>query len=98
MWCTLSAIAISALSPMRDACAGMTLCPPCPIGFPLDERAIEVHQPRPVEPPDPRGDLAQARPVVAHQQHRLLVLVQRILEHFDVLDVDGPAGQRRIRA
>ena len=69
-----------------------TTGPPRPVRFPLHERAVEVPKTRAVERPHPRGDFAQERAIVTHQQHRAVVFVEGILQRFDVLDVEMVRG------
>src|SRR6478609_540673 len=69
-------------------CPRGDLLPTCAVRLPLDERAVEVADMRTIEPPDARRHLTQEGAIVADQQHGALVLLERVLECLDVLDVE----------
>src|SRR5262249_39337841 len=76
------------MRPLARIC-GLRLCRATrAVLLPLDEWAVEVLEVRAVERPDPRRNLAQKRSVVTHQQHGTVVFLERVLERFDVLDVE----------
>src|SRR3954453_4520424 len=56
--------------------------------LPLDEWTSVVSDARAVEPPDARRNFPQEGSIVTHQEHRAVVFLERILERFDVLDVE----------
>src|SRR3954470_25047788 len=64
------------------------LLPTGAVRLPVDERAVEVAEMRTIEPPDACRHLAQEGAIVADQQHGALVLLERVLERLDVLDVE----------
>ena len=57
-------------------------------GLPLLEAAVEHGDAAVVQHPHLRDERAEQRTVVAHEQHGPLVVVERILERLDALDVE----------
>ena len=55
--------------------------------LPLRETAGELGHVPLVQDPDPRRQRAQQRPVVAHEDHRAVVSLDRVLQRLDRFDV-----------
>ena len=60
--------------------------------LPFLERAVEHGDVSLVQHPHLRGERAEQRTVVAHEQHRALVVVERVLERLDALHVEMVRG------